>query len=370
MSDSGTPEVENENAPAVHVVKEVTMDGGEVNFGELDGEVSGDVLSGGAVRGEGDLTVRGNVLGDPQERCEIEAAQTVVLEKDVQHAMVRARHVVVFGNICDTEIHSDLGVEVRGSLSDSHASLGYRTGDIQTLKRLRVDSQSVHQELSELEVRLASAGRKFVRDYHQVDLTLGNILTPTSKGLEVDLSSFYKALGDRSPQETDKALEEFYLRAVVGMLTRSNKNYVSQNPSRHKVFLKVIEELREHVMVIRRADSMREELNRLEETKAEMFEKLNQPMPLALKVGGEITGECRIRALRLSNVRDSPSGSVDMDEVWAESKHQPASEGWELESLNLAGKKEVSSVESPLVNGQFELQGAAVCWIPSAQPGH
>ena len=71
MSDSETPEEENEpdleeneadleeNEAdlAVQVVEEVTMDGGEVNFGESDGEVSGDVLSGGAVRGEGNLTV-------------------------------------------------------------------------------------------------------------------------------------------------------------------------------------------------------------------------------------------------------------------------------------------------------------------------
>ncbi|MEE2752696.1 MAG: hypothetical protein VX910_01845 [Candidatus Latescibacterota bacterium] len=370
MSDAGTPEAESETDSAVQVVKEVTMDGGEVNFGESDGEVSGDVLSGGAVRGESDLTVRGNVLGDPQGRCEIEVAQTVVFQQDVQHAMVRARHVVVFGNICDTEIHSDLGIDVRGALSDSDASMGYRTGEIKTLKRLRVDSQSAQKELSELEVRLASAGRKFVRDYHQVDLTLGKILVPTSKGLEVDLSSFYKALGDRSPQETDKALEEFYLRAIVGMLTRSNKHYVSQNPSRHKIFLKVIEELREHLILIRRADSMREELDRLKETKVEMLDKLNQPMPLALKVGAEVTGECRVRALHLSNVRDSPSGTVDMDEVWVEAKHQPASEGWQLQSCNVEGEKEVTPVTSPLVKGRFELQGEAICWIPSAQASH
>jgi hypothetical protein len=201
-------------------------------------------------------------------------------------------------------------------------------------------------------------------------LQLGNILTPTPKGLEVDLSSFYKALGDRTPQQTDKALQEFYLRVVVGMLTRSNKHYVSQIPSRHKIFLKVIEELRGHLMVVRHADALRVELGKLEETKAEMLGKLNQPMPLALKVSGEITGDCRVRALHLSNVRDSPSGAVEMEESWAEAKYQLAPEGWELESWNLAGEKTVSPVESPLHKGRFELQGEDVCWIPSAQPAH
>ena len=108
------------------------------------------------------------------------------------------------------------------------------------------------------------------------------------------------------------------------MLTRSNKHYVSQNSSRHKIFLKVIEELREHIMVVRRADSLREQLDSLEH--------LKKPLQLTFKVSGEISGECRIRALKLSDVRDSSSGAVEMDELWAETKHQAMDEGWVLES--------------------------------------
>ncbi len=133
------------------------------------------------------------------------------------------------------------------------------------MKRLRVDFQAVHQELSELEVRLGSVARQFVRDYHQVDLRLGNILNPTSKQLEVDLQPFYKALGDRSEAETDKALQEFYLRGVVGVLTRNNKGYMAQNPSRHKIFLKMIEEFRGHLVVVRREDARKARLSPLEE---------------------------------------------------------------------------------------------------------
>ena len=71
---------------------------------------------------------------------------------------MKARHIVILGDVLDSEFHSDLGVEVRGGLVDSSVSIGYRTGEIQTLKHLRVDFQSVHQELSEIEVRLGLAG--------------------------------------------------------------------------------------------------------------------------------------------------------------------------------------------------------------------
>ena len=196
-------------------------------------------------------------------------------------------------------------------------------------------------------------------------MKLGNILVPTRRELKIDLSAFYKALGTRSPEETDKALQEFYLRLVGGMLTRANKQYVIQNPSRHKIFLKVIEELRGHFMVVRRADALRETMEQLKDTKSEMLEKLNQPVPFALKVGGEVGGECRVRALKLSDVRDSASGAVEMDESWAETKLQRAGKGWELETGSLSGKKSVLPAEDPLKKGRFELKADSISWIPS-----
>ena len=268
MSDSESPEDDQEETHSdVRVVQEVTMDGGEVNFGDSNGEITGNVMRGGVIRGDGHLTVKGSVLGDPRGRCEIDVAETVVLEKNIQHARIRARHIVVLGDVLEAEVHSDLGMEVQGRLTDSTVSLGYRTGEIHTVKRLREEFQSVHREMTEIEVRLRSAARKFVRDYHQVDLKLGNILKPTQRELKVDLAPFYKALGDRTPEQTDKALQEFYLRVIVGMLTRSNRHYVKQNSSRQKIFLKVIEELRSHVMVVRRVDALRSSLQGLEVTK-------------------------------------------------------------------------------------------------------
>ena len=366
MSESAPPDDEqDETESSVRVVKDVTMEGGEVNFGDANGEVTGDVRRGGVIRGDGHLTIKGNVLGDPRGTCEIDVAETVVFEKSVRHATIRARHIVVLGDVLDTEAHSDLGMEVRGQLADSSVSLGYRTAEIQTLKHLRVEFQSAHKELNEIEVRHGSAARKFVRDYHQVDLRLGDILNPTGRELKVDLSSFYKALGDRTPEETDKALQEFYLRVVVGMLTRSNKQYIMQNPSRHKIFLKVIEELRVHITVVRRMDALRASVEVWEGTKKDMLDNLSKPLSLALKVSGEVSGECRIRALHLTDVRDSPSGAVEMNEVWAEVKHQAVSGGWELESWSLSGKKSTQPVENPLTKGRFELLDENVSWIPS-----
>lgn len=41
---------------------------------------------------------------------------------------------------------------------------------------------------------------------------------------------------------------------------KANKQYVSQNPSGYKIFLKVIEELRDHFLAVRRANALRERI--------------------------------------------------------------------------------------------------------------
>jgi hypothetical protein len=77
-------------------------------------------------------------------------------------------------------------------------------------------------------------------------------------------------MGTRTSDETDKALQESCLRVIVGMLMRANKQYVSQNPSGYKIFLKVIEELRAHFLVVRRANALRERMEQLKDTKSEI----------------------------------------------------------------------------------------------------
>tara|TARA_Y100000588_G_C13846900_1_gene750232 strand:- start:223 stop:624 length:402 start_codon:yes stop_codon:yes gene_type:complete len=127
-----------------------------------------------------------------------------VFEKDVRHATIRARHIVVRGDVSDVEPRSDLGVEIHDDLRDSLVSLGYRTGEIQDLNRQRVEMQASEKELSELEVRVGAGARSFARDYPQVNLQLGSILIPNQRELKVDLRSFYDALGERGNVDPEK----------------------------------------------------------------------------------------------------------------------------------------------------------------------
>ncbi len=95
-----------------------------------------------------------------------------------------------------------------------------------------------------------------------------------------------------------------------------------------------------------------------------LLEKPNLPIPSALKVCGEVGGEGRVRALSLSDVRDSISGASEMDESWAETKLQPAGDGWEVETWSLSSKKSVLPANGLLKKGRFELESDSISRIP------
>ncbi|MBK35844.1 MAG: hypothetical protein CME26_09985 [Gemmatimonadetes bacterium] len=152
------------------------------------------------------------------------------------------------------------------------------------------------------------------------------------------------------------------MRVVVGMITRTNKAYISQNPSRHRIFLKVIQELREHVMLVRRADELKNTVERLQSERNELLDGLGRAFPLRCRVRAEIGEGCRIRALQLSSVKDSQSGSVAMDETWSEMKVLKSDLGSQLEAWSLDGKKTLFKLEEPPRNGPFELIETAVAW--------
>jgi hypothetical protein len=59
MSESIPPEELEEAEPGSQTVDQVTMDGGEVNFGDFNGEVTGDILWGGIVCGQDHVSVKG-----------------------------------------------------------------------------------------------------------------------------------------------------------------------------------------------------------------------------------------------------------------------------------------------------------------------
>jgi len=72
--------------------------------------------------------------------------------------------------------------------------------------------------------------------------------------LHINLAPFYNALKKRSEDEIDRALREFFAKAVLGLLTRMNRDYIAGGPGRQKRFKSVVFKLKDLIFRTREFD--------------------------------------------------------------------------------------------------------------------
>ena len=68
------------------------------------------------------------------------------------------------------------------------------------------------------------------------DFNIGEIIRRIGNRLEIDLAPFYRTVGDKSPTEMDRALLEFFAKAVAGLLARANVGFIVAGPNNRKDF--------------------------------------------------------------------------------------------------------------------------------------
>lgn len=359
---SDTPESQDKKVVAV---PEVTLEGGTVHFHDQAGVVSGNVHRGGVIRGESDLTVEGDVLGSAESTCVIEMGGHVHFEQSVAGAKIRGYSIVVMGDVSVCQLQSDTHIEIHGNFSSGEVALGARTEDIRRLNTLRIEENAAESHLRELKVQTSLAARKFIRDYPQVELKMGNILVPQRRELRVDLQQFYNAVDVDDQDKVDRALDEFYLRVVVGMLTRNNKDYISRNPSRHKIFLKLIEDLRKHLLKIREMDKLEDRVRVVRRESYALLEDLKNPdEPPKFRVGGCVGPGVAMHFVRLRGFSERSNGTVDIDREIIEARLISRESELFLESISPDGEKKVVQMPGEMANGSFGTSGDAVIWRP------
>jgi len=356
---------EDTNEPAVITLDEVTMEKGTIDFQDKDGVISGNVYRGAVLRGNKNIAVEGEIAGVSETKAIIEIAGDVQVEQSVTGAKIIANNVVVSGDVVDSQIQAEGYLEVHGNLTNSQVYVGSRNGQIKKLNQRRMEVRTVEQKISELTVQTSSAGRKFVRDYPQVDLKMGNILVPLKRELRVRLNQFYSAVGETTPEKIDKSLEEFYLRVVVGMLTRNNRAYISRNPSRHKIFLKLIEELRLHILKIRDLDKLQDRKTNLSKGNNEILRNLKSDDNQAyVRVGGLVGEGVSVTLVRLKDFQETPSGMMEVDKSVIEGRITTTEDSDQLvlEVTGPGGKDTVTPPEGGFENGSFTVWEDDMLW--------
>ena len=309
--------------------------------------------------------VEGDVLGAAESTCVIEMGGHVLFEQSIVGAKIRGYSIVVMGDVSVCQLQSDTHIEIHGNFSSGEVALGARAEDIKQLNTLRMEEHTAENHLRELKVQTSLTARKFIRDYPQVELKMGNILVPQRRELRVDLQQFYNAVDVDDQDKVDRALDEFFLRVVVGMLTRNNKDYISRNPSRHKIFLKLIEDLRKHLLKVREIDKLEDRIRVVRRESYELLNDLKNPDdPPKCRVGGVVGPGVAMHFARLKGFSERPNGTVDIDREMIEAQLISRESELFLESISPDGDKKIVQMPDELTNGMFVTSGDAVIWRP------
>ena len=355
-------------------VEEVpTPSGKPIQIDERDLRVSGNVSSGGVIRGQGGVSIRGKVSGSSRQRCLIEVGGDIIVGDDVEFARIRCRSLKVEGNLEKAEVLSDRELELEGDLGEVEVQVGMWGRESSQLNGLSKKISHLESEVNGFEGRIRMASRRFFRDYGNIVLQFSNIITISNRRIQVDLKVIYRILHklpDHDVEKVDKGIEDFFCKVIVGDLTRVNKAYISQNPSRQNTFLKLIRELREHFIDIRKRDNLLASIKKMEMLQEHLFDMIKAPTPWGVIVKGKIKPKTIIRLMQFGLKEGEEGGEKDSPKLERRTAQlRVESPDEDVLSLNLLSTEGASSVKDKVTQAELSavrvsLHDALPVWNP------
>lgn len=248
---------------------ESLLDGSEVRLaphlieGDIDGSgkvvvCTGDLPVGSSVRNAKSLIINGDLIGHPTALTEIVCAETVIVLGQVVRAHIRANRLLISESVANAILLIQLAIEVGGDIRDSQVRLGFHQSKLDNLIDRHRDLQNIipkYQQLSQDVENIRRSLNRLLQVTGVVfNLNIGKIVQQNDDGLQIDLKTFYEAVENRSEDEVDQALRQFFAKAVLGMLTRLNKDYIASGRGHQERFKKVVLKLQDLVFKYREYD--------------------------------------------------------------------------------------------------------------------
>lgn len=233
---------------------------GVFNAENSDALIDGNIDTGGVARGLRSLVVRGDVVGSETQPCRVSFGGDVVILGRVRHAKVSGDNVWVGGDATDCQLSCRNQLQVEGILSSAEVVIGNVSMEQKQLAFLGENINKIKNQISQDRQQLASEERRVEKMIQstQFDVAFGagQMIVRSRNRIQVKLSRFYEALKGRSSEEIDKALAEFFNKAVVGHLTLKNRSLIQDNVNRRKVFMGLIRNLHGLFMSTRKQDQL------------------------------------------------------------------------------------------------------------------
>jgi hypothetical protein len=241
--------------------------------------VKGDIRGGVQVKVGHDLIVKGAVVGDIGQPCRIEAEGDVLIVGEVRYAHISAQNIRVGGEVRNTALTSFEHIHVESDLID----VDIAAGDLSTCRRrARKHQLRLVQRFDKVQVLAKQLARDEVRLHKQCDRTsaglnfhAAEIVLHERDRIRIDLGKFYRYVADKGEEEVTAALKEFFAKGIIGLLGRTNRAYIAANLAHEKVFVQLIQGLRELVFLARRVDLLNVGVRREREALAALAKQLH-----------------------------------------------------------------------------------------------
>ena len=231
---------------------------------QADGVVEGDMGDGATARGRKSLLVRGDVLGAERRECRVVFGGDVVILGSVRYATISARNIWVGDEVAHSQLICLAQIGIGGVLKTSELTVGDLSVAKQQVARVRAQILQCREGFADAQRKLQVEERQMDRllksTQFKVNVSVGGLMKRTRNSLKIDLTRFYSAVPGRSPDLVDRALVQFFSKAVVGLLTRNNQYLIQNNTNRRKVFMGLIRALYDLFMLTRQRDRLSDEV--------------------------------------------------------------------------------------------------------------
>lgn len=337
------------------------------DIGDRNGVIGGDILGDATIKGKGSLLVQGDVLGGDGSPCRIQVDGDVVITGNVKYAQIRSRSIHVGGEAHHLQANVASTVKVGADLHVSQIIVGnydarkHRTEELgHQLDRQRDKREALDRQISQDEKRMDKACKT---TRIPLNFNVGQLVQHQHNRIQINLNSFYESIGGHRGAKTKSALTEFFAKGIVGVLARSNRKYISDNPAREKVFLQLLKSLRELFIQVTERDLIIQQIDDIQTETGRLVDDMRGQQPTVC-VQGAIVPQTDMKFILPRVVRNEAEELSYSDQA-ATIKIQPGTDQGQRTLLlcNAEGEETQEEVGNDAVqNLVFRTQEGTVMW--------
>ncbi len=293
----------------------------------------------------------------------------MIITGSIRHAQIRASRCFVVGAAHPVQITTSRSTIVSGIIHGGRFVNGNYEDTQRTIESLRISLRHGRDELESLSRRVMTEEKRLDKACLALriplDFNVGKVVQHCDGRVGICLDAFYASVNGRPAQEVERALNEFFTRGIVGVITRQKRKYLVNYPAREKVFLQLISGLRALFRDVMRQDNLGRSVEDMENQLQEQVDSLEQ-RDAFVDIGG-VAGNTEMKFILAQVIPQPRDEGFDFAHRSAHLDIRPVNGlGAEMVSRDADGGQMAATVTTAELGAlRFHVDGSRVVWDPS-----